>query len=158
MKKISIVKMVISLAIPLIVGGISAALSSEGMASYGNMNKPPLSPPAGTFPIAWTILYILMGFASYLIIMSEADPGIKMGAIIVYAIQLFMNFMWSIIFFNRGEYLIAFIWLLILLFVVILCAYWFFGIRRLAGYLLIPYILWLTFAAYLNFGAYWLLK
>ncbi|MBQ0028599.1 MAG: tryptophan-rich sensory protein [Lachnospiraceae bacterium] len=154
MKKISILTLLIALFIPLVIGGISAALSSQGMATYGSMSKPPLSPPAWVFSVAWTILYIMMGLASYFIIVSEADNRDKAMALIIYGIQLAMNFMWSIMFFNWGYYLFAFMWLMIMWCIVILCAVRFYSINRVATYLFIPYIMWLTFAAYLNMGAY----
>ena len=154
MKRISIVTLIIALAIPLLVGGVSAALSAKGMASYGTMIKPPLSPPAWAFSVAWTILYLMMGFSSYMIIASDAEPRKKTMALIIYIVQLFMNFMWSIIFFNGKLYLAAFIWLIVMWLIVIFCAFRFYGINRGAAYLLVPYIMWLTFAAYLNLGAY----
>lgn len=154
MKRISIVTLIIALAIPLLVGGVSAALSAKGMASYGTMIKPPLSPPAWVFSVAWTILYLMMGFSSYMIIASDAEPRKKTMALIIYIVQLFMNFMWSIIFFNGKLYLAAFIWLIVMWLIVIFCAFRFYGINRGAAYLLVPYIMWLTFAAYLNLGAY----
>lgn len=154
MKRISIVTLIIALAIPLLVGGVSAALSAKGMASYGTMVKPPLSPPAWAFSVAWTILYLMMGFSSYMIIASDAEPRRKTIALIIYIVQLFMNFMWSIIFFNGKLYLAAFIWLIVMWLIVIFCAFRFYGINRGAAYLLVPYIMWLTFAAYLNLGAY----
>lgn len=154
MKKISIGKLIIALAIPLIVGAVSAVLTAKAMNSYGTMNKPPLSPPAWLFPVAWTILYILMGMASFFVYESQVDTRDKSAALTLYAIQLAMNFMWSIIFFNWSMYMIAFIWLVIMWIIVILCALRFFCIDRVAAYLLVPYIAWLTFAGYLNMGAY----
>lgn len=154
MKKISIGTLIMALLVPLLIGGISASLTSQAMVAYGNMNKPPLSPPPWVFSVAWTILYILMGLASYFIIVSESDPRSKAMALNVYAIQLAMNFVWSIIFFNWSMYLAAFIWLMVMLGIVIVCAFRFYNVSRTATYLFIPYILWLTFAAYLNLGAY----
>ncbi len=154
MKKISVWSLIIALVIPLLVGGLSAMISSKGMANYGSMNKPPLSPPAWLFPIAWTLLYVMMGLASYFIYDSEAYSADRSCALKLYGIQLAMNFLWSIVFFNWGLYLIAFIWLLVMWCVVILCAFCFFRINKTAGWLLVPYILWLTFAAYLNLGAF----
>ena len=154
MRKMSIGTLIISLFIPMLIGGISASLSAQGMAMYGSMNKPPLSPPAWVFSVAWTILYLMMGLASYFIIVSEADGRSKAMALIFYGVQLLMNFMWSIVFFNLGAYLLAFIWLIIMWGMVIVCAFRFYSINRIATFLFIPYILWLTFAAYLNFGAY----
>lgn len=155
MKKISIGILLIALVIPLLIGGISAAISSQGMALYGDLETPPLSPPAWVFSVAWTILYLMMGLASYFIIVAEVEnrQG-KAMAVLFYAIQLVVNFMWSLIFFRWSFYLFAFIWLLLLWGLVIYCIYLFYPISRTAAYLLIPYILWLTFAAYLNMGAF----
>lgn len=141
-----------AVVIPLLVGAVSATLSRQGMLDYGSMIKPPLSPPAWVFSVVWTILYIMMGLASYRILVAEADTSARIKAMIPYAIQLAMNFVWSLIFFNGGQYLLAFLWLLIMCFFVVLCAIWFYRIDRLAGYLLIPYVVWSTFAAYLNAG------
>lgn len=154
MKKINIVALIVALFIPLAVGGISAALTAGKMAEYGTMNKPALSPPAWLFPIAWTILYLMMGLASYFIFNSESSSQSKWMALAVYGAQLVMNFMWSIIFFKWERYFIAFLWLMILWGLVIFCASQFRRINWPAACLLIPYILWLTFAAYLNFGSF----
>lgn len=154
MRKTNIVTLIIAIFIPLVIGGISAALSAKGMVEYGNMNKPPLSPPPWVFSVAWTILYIMMGIASYFIAVTEWDTRGKMTAMIFYAIQLAMNFMWSIVFFNWGMYLVAFIWLMVMWLIVIICAFKFYSISKTAAFLMIPYIIWLTFAAYLNLGSY----
>lgn len=154
MRKISVGTLIFALFIPLLVGAVSAALSRKGMLLYGDMQKPPLSPPPWVFSVAWTILYLMMGFASYYIIVSETDMRAKAMALVIYSIQLAMNFMWSIFFFNMGALLFSFVWLIIMWGMVILCAFRFFNISRVASFLLIPYILWLTFAAYLNMGSY----
>lgn len=152
MKRISVWSLIIALVIPLLVGGLSATISAKGMANYGTMDKPPLSPPAWLFSVAWTLLYVMMGLASYFIYDSEAYSFDKSTAMKLYVIQLAMNFLWAIVFFNWGLYFIAFIWLLVLWCVSILCAAYFFKINRTAGWLFVPYIAWLTFAAYLNLG------
>lgn len=154
MRKVNLFALLLALIIPVAVGVLSAALSAKGMAAYGSLEKPPLSPPAWLFSVAWTILYLLMGWSAYLIYMADADKDTKFVALGFFVLQLVLNFMWSIIFFNWGAYLFAFIWLLALLVSVIVCAFRFFGINRMAAYLLVPYILWLSFAAYLNMGAY----
>lgn len=154
MKRVSIGILIISILIPLLVGGISAALSSKGMVNYGTMAKPPLSPPSWVFSVAWTILYFMMGLAAYFVMVSGMDLRTRTIALTFYGIQLAMNFMWSIIFFNRQAYLFAFVWLIVMWCLVIISAVKFFPISKIAGMLMIPYILWLTFAAYLNLGAY----
>lgn len=142
--------LVISILIPLAVGIASALLSGD--MSDSTFNKPPLSPPAYLFPVVWTILYILMGISSYIIYSSNNQN--KDTAITSYAIQLFFNFFWSIIFFKFAQYLLAFIWLLILIALIIRMIYQFYKIKPLAAYLQIPYLLWCLFAAYLNFMIY----
>jgi len=143
--------LLICLAIPLGVGGL-ATLLSGGMDSYQVINQPPLSPPGWVFPIVWTILYLLMGYASYRILMSEAEPAAVKKALTFYGIQLVLNFLWPIIFFGFQWYWVAFIWLLILWVFIYLTMYRFGRIDDTAENLLIPYLLWVTFAGYLNFG------
>ena len=88
----------LSLAIPLAAGGLGTLLSG-GMDTYGKLNQPPLSPPGWVFPIVWSILYLLMGYASYRIYVSEADREDKRKALTFYGIQLFLNFLWPVVFF-----------------------------------------------------------
>ena len=141
------------IALPLFVGGLSAFLTREGMAYYiEEAVKPALTPPPWVFSVVWTILYVLMGYASFLVI--EEGTGDQRTAGILYLTQLFFNFFWSIIFFNFGWYLFAFAWLLILWFLVLATIKAFGEIEPKAGKLMIPYLIWLTFAAYLNFGVY----
>lgn len=154
MKKMNYLTLLYTVFLPLIIGLISAAASSRGMAAYASMEKPPLSPPAWVFSVAWTLLYLMMGLASYFIFVSEVDPAKRLTALIFYAVQLAMNFCWSFIFFNWNRYLLAFFWLLALWCVVIACAVRFYTLDKRATYLMIPYVVWLTFAAYLNLGTY----
>ena len=136
------------------VGALSGFLSRNGMQLYSTaINKPPLSPPGWLFPVVWSILYVLMGISSYLITES-GKPARSKTALTVYGVQLFFNFMWSIIFFNFEAYLFAFIWLIALLVLIIVNTYLFYQIDRRAGLLFIPYIIWVTFAGYLNFGIF----
>ncbi|MBR3646334.1 MAG: tryptophan-rich sensory protein [Lachnospiraceae bacterium] len=149
--------LVISIAIPLLVGGIAALLTSNEMGQFNAVNKPPLSPPGWLFPIVWTILYILMGIASFAVYTSKKDAETKDTALLVYGIQLFFNFWWSIIFFNARWYLVAAVWLFILWLLIILNVILFGRISKYARNLLIPYLVWVTFALYLNIGI-WILN
>ena len=151
--KPNIKKLIISLAIPLAVGGLSVLLSG-GMESYRTLYKPPLSPPGWVFPIVWTILYLLMGYASYRVLVSGAPKEQNHQALLLYGLQLFVNFIWSPIFFGLEWRLAAFIVLLVLWLLVCLTLHRFSAIDERAGDLLLPYILWITFAGYLNLGAY----
>ncbi len=141
----------VCILIPLAIGGLSAFVTRSGMEAFAQVNKPALAPPDWLFPIVWTILYVLMGIASYLVYTSNL-PG--RTALIVYAIQLIFNFMWSIFFFNMQWYLFAFFWLILLWLLILYTIRLFYQISRPAGYLMIPYLLWVTFAGYLNYAIY----
>ena len=146
--------LVSSISIPLLAGAVSAYISRDGMKMFKTLVKPPLSPPAALFPIVWTLLYTLMGIAAYRILTANADADKTDRALTLYAVQLGVNFFWSIFFFKFGMYLFAFFWLILLWALILLTIRAFKGIDRKAAYMLIPYIVWVTFAAYLNFGIY----
>lgn len=144
---------VIALAIPLGVGAISALLTRNSMDIYGELNTPPLSPPAILFPIVWSILYILMGISSLLVYNSRRDdPRTTRQGLTYYAASLVVNFSWSIIFFVAGSLVFAFVWLIFLLYLIIRTVICYKRISTLAACLQIPYILWVCFAGYLNLG------
>lgn len=144
----------ICIAVPLLVGGLSALITRTGMDIFETINKPSLSPPGWLFPVVWTVLFILMGIASYLVLVSEKPQGEINRALTVYGIQLIFNFFWSIFFFNFSLYLFSFIWLVLLWLLILATAVLFYRISKPAGYLMIPYLLWVTFAGYLNFQIY----
>lgn len=152
--KINWKQLIIAVLIPLAVGGLSALLSGGGMEGFQALNQPPLSPPGWLFPVVWTVLYVLMGIASYLIYTSDAPKSDKFLALGLYAFQLFFNFFWSIIFFSLEKYLFAFIWLIVLWMLIIMTTVVFRTISKPAARLMIPYILWVTFAGYLNLAIY----
>lgn len=149
------IPLLISLFIPLAVGGLSAWLTSDSMEVYKNQYQPPLAPPGWLFPIVWTVLFLLMGVASYLV--WQQDGAGRDSALLWYGIQLVCNFFWTLIFFNMQQYGLAFFWLAglwVLILVTVVC---FFREVPAAGWLMIPYLLWVTFAGYLNMGV-WLLN
>ena len=150
--------LIASIAVPVIVGSLSAVLTSSSMKQYNAMPKPPMAPPAYLFPIVWTILYIMMGVAFYYVWTTEADEGLRDRAVMYYAIQLGMNFFWSILFFSLSLYLFSYFWLLGMLLITVLCTVCFFRMRMVSGAMMLPYILWLSFASYLNCAAYILNK
>ena len=144
--------LLLCLVIPLAAGGIGTLLAGGFSGSYEAMYKPLLSPPGWVFPVVWTLLYLLMGYASYLVYTSEASMPRKRRALTVYAVQLVINLLWPLFFFRLGWYTFAFIWLLLLIAAVLLCRLLFRYIDKKAGELLLPYLIWLFFAAYLNLG------
>ena len=148
MKKINVPNLLIALALPLAVGALSAFIS----ATYGGLNKPPLSPPSWVFPVVWIILYLMMGMASYIADRNAAVRNERRSALYLYGAQLAVNFIWPIAFFRANQYLIALVILAVLFFLALLTTIKFFRIKPLAGWLMIPYLVWLAFAAYLNTG------
>ena len=152
--KIKWTELLTCLLIPLSVGAISGIVSGSGIDGFDSMLKPPLSPPSWLFPIVWTVLFILMGIASYLVLTSGGEKPDVIRALVFYGIQLFFNFFWSIIFFNLGWYLVAFIWLLVLWLLILITAILFYKQSKVAGYLMIPYLVWVAFAGYLNLAIY----
>ena len=144
----------ISIAIPLAVGGVSAFFTMNGIPYYDMQKKPFFAPPNTVFPIVWTILYILMGISAARI-WNSRDPQ-KTQALKIYTLQLAVNFFWSFIFFGLHQYFLAFLWLLFLIFLVAKMIKEFAQIDIKAAKLQIPYLLWCCFAAVLNFGVWWL--
>ena len=148
---------IISAGIALAVGALSGFLTMNGTEIYGaTALKPPLSPPAWLFPVAWTILYTLMGISAARIWLlpesTERSRGLNL-----YVAQLIINFFWSLIFFNARAYGFAVIWLILLWILVFKMILEFRKIDPLAAKLQIPYLIWLIFAAYLNI-AVWILN
>ena len=141
-----------AIALPLVVGGISALISMGGMKHFEEINQPPLAPPGWLFPIAWTILYVLMGIASYLVLTARKGEEETVKALSVYVVQLAFNFMWSIFFFSLELYTFAFLWLIVLFALIVVTTVRFYRIDKRAAYLLIPYLAWVAFAGYLNLG------
>ncbi len=147
---------VIAILIALGVGGLGALLTMNSMDIYTELNQPPLSPPGFLFPIVWTVLYTLMGVSSALIYTSNDLE--KNDALKIYGFQLIVNFLWTLIFFNMRQFLFAFVWLVLLDILVIVMIVKFHKISPTAAWLQIPYLLWILFATYLNFGIFLLNK
>lgn len=153
MKNKKIKTLVIAIFVPLVIGFVSYLLTKDNIQNYSeNVVKLALTPPTILFPIVWTILYVLMGISSYRVFVSKKLSS--QNALLVYVIQLFFNFFWSIIFFNLKAYLVAFIWLVIMIILIAIMVLKFYKIDKFAGILQIPYLLWSLFAAYLNFNVY----
>lgn len=149
--KIQWKNLITCIAIPLAVGSLSSLLTQNSMAVFESINKPALAPPGWIFPVVWTVLYILMGISSYLVLTSKKPND---AALAVYGIQLAFNFLWPIIFFNLKLYLFAFLWLVLLWLLILITVILFYRISKPAGYLLLPYLLWVSFAGCLNFMIY----
>lgn len=146
---------VIFIAVSLAAGGLSAWVTRGNMDIYEEINKPPLSPPGFLFPIVWGILYVLMGIGAGIVYSKRSETPVSAGASLkLFGLQLIVNFFWSIIFFNMRAYLFAFIWLLLLWFLIIAMMLSFKTTSRSAAWLQLPYLLWVTFAGYLTIMVY----
>ena len=154
MRKKNIWTLITAMLIPVAVGVFSAFLTGSDMNIYENMNHPFLAPPGWVFPIAWTVLYIVMGIASYLVYTSDADSETRRRALTFYAIQLAMNFFWSTLFFTYSRLMIAFIWIVVMWILTMICMIKFLKINTAAGLMMGVLLLWTTFAAYLNLASY----
>ncbi len=136
------------------VGLLSGWLTREGTQIYAEMlQKPPLSPPGWVFGVVWTVLYALMGVSAARIYLAPPSPAGRRG-LNLFVVQLIVNFFWSPIFFNAQAYGFALLWLLLLWGLVLWMILQFAKVDKTAAYLQIPYLLWLTFAVYLNYAVW----
>lgn len=136
--------------IPIILGTIIGILLMDSYVFYQGLIKPPLAPPNWLFPIAWSILYLLMGISYYKIIDKTDDVIVRQ----IYRIQLFFNLVWPVIFFIFELLLLSSIWIVCLDVLVIIMIYMFYKIDSKAGLLQIPYLIWILFATYLNISIF----
>ena len=150
--KIRIRPLAVSLAIPLVLGALSGFAVRGGMKAFASLQKPPLTPPGWLFPIVWTILYAMMGYASYLVYTSGESKSAVGVALAAYGVSLAVNLLWPQLFFGQGAYMAAFLLLCALLVLVLWTARLFGALVPRAGALLVPYLLWIIYAGYLNLG------
>lgn len=149
--KINFKRLIIITIITFVVGSFFSWFTMNNMDTFKELEKP-VNVPAMLFPIVWSILYLLMSISCYIITRSNNDS--KGKTLVWYGIQLVINSLWSLIFFGFGAYLFAFIWIILLLITVVIMIAKFYNIDKRAAYINIPYILWILFAGYLNFGIY----
>jgi len=146
-----IAKLVISVAIPLIVGFLGSLFTTPYVKTwFATIIKPSFSPPNWIFAPVWTFLFILMGISLFLVWNSKSKN--KKSAIILFGIQLFLNLTWSVLFFTLHNPLASFIEIIFLWIFILLTIFSFYKISKNSAYLLIPYLLWVSFASVLNFA------
>ncbi len=143
-------ELIISILIPNLIGFIGNLLGSPS--NFNEIVKPDFTPSKGVFPVVWITLYILMGISAYIIYKSN-DVN-KKDALKYYFIQLILNALFNLFFFNLKWYLFSFIWIFILLIVVIIMIYKFFKINNISAYLQVPYVLWIIFASIITYYVY----
>ena len=140
------------IAVSLFVGAAASLLTSGNMNIYSSVITPPLSPPSIVFPIVWTFLYLLLGISAARIYIANDKKWNT--SLTIWALQLAVNFFWSLIFFNLQAFLFAFIWLILLWVLIVIMIFMFYQKDKIAAYLQIPYLIWVTFAGYLTLGIY----
>lgn len=140
--------LIVSIAISLGAGILSAFLTMGNMRQYADMYKPPLAPPGWLFSVVWTILYIIMGIAAWRVYKTQGTD--RRLALSLYGNQLLINVVWPLLFFNLKAYFFAFGWLILLWSFIYLTIRQFLQLDQVAGLLLLPYLAWVTFAGYLN--------
>jgi len=150
MKKYNIADILIFVISAELVGAVSALLSGGFSDFFEKFTEPPLLPPAWLFPVVWVILYAVMGFSAYLVYSSDVSREEKKTALLIYGVQLLLNFSWSIVFFRLEALWAAFVVIILLWAAIIAMILSFRKINPLAAYINIPYLIWVTFAAYLN--------
>lgn len=151
MKKINWKRLIAIIIITFVVGSFFSFFTMNNMDTFKELEKP-INVPGILFPIVWSILYLLMSISLYIVIDKNRN------SLIIYSIQLIINSLWTLIFFGFGAYLLAFIWIILLLIAIVIMIAKFYNIDKKAAYLNIPYLLWVLFAAYLNLGIYLLNK
>jgi tryptophan-rich sensory protein len=148
----NIVKLIIAVAIPVAVGATSGFFTISGVGSwFQTINKPSWNPPGWIFGPVWTTLYVLMGISLYLVWKSDASIVLKKTAICLFAVQMILNFFWSLIFFNQHQVGCALVEIIALWFFILLTIFAFAQVNKTAAWLLVPYISWVSFAMILNY-------
>lgn len=146
-------KLVISVLLPLLVGGIAGFFTASSVKTWFiTLNKPSFNPPSYVFAPVWTTLYIMMGIAFYLVWIKATDTALQRKAMTVYFIQLLLNFCWSFLFFYIERPDLAFIDIVLLWISIVATLVLFYRISKPAGWLLVPYLLWVSFASALNYA------
>lgn len=156
MKKHNISDILIFILSAEVIGAISSLLAGSFSDFYDKYKEPPLLPPAWLFPVVWAILYAAMGFSAYMIYNSAANEEKRKNALKIYWIQLALNFSWSIIFFRFEALWLALAVIIALWVMIIVMIAAFRKISPVAALINIPYLIWVTFAAYLNFATAWI--
>ena len=156
MKLVNIAKLIVSLAVPLLVGFLGSLFTTADSLNnwFANLNKPLFNPPNWIFGPVWTTLYVLMGIAAFLVWLKGLDNKLVRLALVLFVIQIALNALWSPLFFGLRSPLLGLIDIIFLLSAIVLTIIYFFKISLSAGLLLIPYLAWVSFAALLNTTIY----
>jgi tryptophan-rich sensory protein len=154
----NVLKLLLSLVVPLAVGGLAGWATSAGVAEwYPTLTKPTFNPPAWVFGPVWTLLYLMMGLAVFLVWRRGLEVEGVRAALAVFVVQLVLNGVWSLLFFGLRSPGLAFAEILVLWLAIGVTSWLFWRVAPAAGLLLVPYWAWVSFAAVLN-GSIWSLN
>lgn len=146
-------KLIIALAVPLFIGWVGSLFVMPALPIwYNSLAKPALNPPSWIFAPVWTLLFVLMGIAAFLVWRKELNKKTVKMALAIFIFQLFLNVFWSLLFFGMRNPMVAFTEIISLWFAIMALLLAFYQVSRPAAYLLIPYVLWVSFATYLNYA------
>ncbi len=146
------VKLIVAVLICLLAGAVGSIFTAKSVSTwYAGLNKPSFNPPSWVFGPVWTFLYILMGVSLYLVWSKGLGTGGVKAAMVIFGVQLLLNILWSLLFFGLQNPLLALIEIVLLWVMILVNILYFYKISPLSAYLLVPYILWVSFAAVLNF-------
>lgn len=151
MQRHAIIRITLAALGTLVLGSLSGIATVDAITGwYASLQKPSFNPPNWIFGPVWTVLYLMMGVAAGLVWSSAADPAIKRSALRIYLLQLALNMAWSLLFFGLKAPLLALLEIIVLWLTILLCIRSFRAVKAAAAYLMVPYLLWVTFASVLN--------
>lgn len=152
MKRSDIIKLVISILVPLAPGAIAGRFTAQAVPEwYASLNRPSFNPPNWIFGPVWTVLYVLLGISLYLI-WKQIPSKQRNNALLIFSLQMFLNFIWSFVFFYFNQIGLALIVIIGLWISIVFMLISFYKLKPSAAYLNLPYLLWVTFASVLNAG------
>lgn len=153
MQQIDWKKLIGSVALCQLVGIFGGIFTSSAIPVwYVPLEKPDFVPPNWTFSVVWPLLYLLMGIALYMIWQKGWESSVIKNAMYIFGVQLFLNFLWSLLFFGLRSPLLGLMGIVLLWVLIVVNIVFFYRISRPAGLLLVPYLLWVSFASYLNYS------
>jgi translocator protein len=151
-------KFIIMMVLPQLAGAIGSFFTLSSVTTwYVLLNKPTFNPPSSVFGPVWALLYVLMGISAFLVWQRGSPTENRKNALTLFFVQLILNPLWSVIFFGLRNLGGAFIEICVLWLAILLTTIWFFRVSKTAGYLMLPYIAWVTFAGYLTYSL-WMLN
>jgi len=149
----NIIKFTLSVGVCFLVAIVGSIVTTPAISTwYTTLNKPVFNPPNSLFAPVWTVLFLLMGISLYLVWAKKAKAEKKKLAVELFFAQLIFNYLWSLLFFGLYSPILAFVDIILLWIAILVTIIKFYDLSKTAAYLLIPYLVWVSFAAILNYS------